>query len=843
MATGMGRLVVGVGLDFAEYTRALTKMQAQTQRSIDGIKKAAVGIGAAFGTAISISAFKSLIQGTIDAADHLNDLSKKTGVAVEVLGGLGFAAKQAGGDLDSTAAGLGKLNKTIAEAAAGNKEAVEFFTALGINVRDSSGAIKDAGSVYVEVAGKFEKFADGPNKAALALRGFGKAGADQIPVLNEGARALQDNIDYYNRFGGVSTDTARKADQFNDTLGKISLLSSAFGKILTGELLRPMQNLADLWLRNKENGDQFRGMAEKIAAVIKGVATGAAFAALTVSALADKIGAFFAKAEALSRGDFKGFSAIGKAAEEELANTRKQFQDFYKAINDPSTTSVGQGVTVGINTGSGPRGARSDNKLPDAPGLPGDKDKKGPKGPKDDPTKRLLDNQLRAIQDAVDQERDLMQSRNRFLELFNQQGLLSVRDYYASRAVIQAEGTRAEVDGINKEIALLEAARDSKGRTKTDKAGDEGKIADLIAKRAAVERRAGEDSIEMAIRQAQAQEDLRRAFDGVRAQVLELGESFTEAAAIRFDQQFDVLKRTFTAEGNAAGLQAIDTLRAAAIAQAALQKAALDTSRTLDDLSRQEDRVALAQQTGATTSIEALAKVGAARKAMIPILEAQVAAEEAIARAALSAGSPGASAMVARAEEARLALDKLKASSDPLGESLNKTFGDVANGALEDFVTGTKTASEAFKSFSKGVLNEILKMGTKSITESIFGGSGGAGGWISSLFSGGTAGAASSTGSGAGGWASLLASFAGMFATGGTIQPGKWGIVGEQGPEPVFGGAAGKTVLPSSAMRGGGRNQNINVTVNGQQGMSKATAQQQGREIGVGIRQSLARND
>lgn len=57
------------------------------------------------------------------------------------------------------------------------------------------------------------------------------------------------------------------------------------------------------------------------------------------------------------------------------------------------------------------------------------------------------------------------------------------------------------------------------------------------------------------------------------------------------------------------------------------------------------------------------------------------------------------------------------------------------------------------------------------------------------------------------GLASLIPGFAGMFATGGTIPKGKWGVVGEQGPEPVMSTANGVRVLPNNALRGLGQAQ------------------------------------
>jgi tail tape-measure protein len=50
-----------------------------------------------------------------------------------------------------------------------------------------------------------------------------------------------------------------------------------------------------------------------------------------------------------------------------------------------------------------------------------------------------------------------------------------------------------------------------------------------------------------------------------------------------------------------------------------------------------------------------------------------------------------------------------------------------------------------------------------------------------------------------GGGGSLLSLFSGFFADGGNIAPGKWGITGEKGPEVMFGGKSGVSVMPNSA--------------------------------------------
>jgi hypothetical protein len=93
------------------------------------------------------------------------------------------------------------------------------------------------------------------------------------------------------------------------------------------------------------------------------------------------------------------------------------------------------------------------------------------------------------------------------------------------------------------------------------------------------------------------------------------------------------------------------------------------------------------------------------------------------------------------------------------------------------------------RSFFEALLQDLLKLTTqllivKPLAEALkaaFSGGGGVGGSISSLF-------------------------AGFFADGGFIPPGRFGVVGERGPELAFGGRSGQTISPM-----GGPTININL--------------------------------
>jgi hypothetical protein len=70
--------------------------------------------------------------------------------------------------------------------------------------------------------------------------------------------------------------------------------------------------------------------------------------------------------------------------------------------------------------------------------------------------------------------------------------------------------------------------------------------------------------------------------------------------------------------------------------------------------------------------------------------------------------------------------------------------------------------------------------------------------------------------------AGVAALFSGFFAEGGHVPAGQWGIAGENGPEPIFGGKTGVDVLPNSSMRSqptpqgeGMGDVSVNLTVHG----------------------------
>lgn len=189
------------------------------------------GLGGAMGALLPVlsgAGLVALAKGSIDAADNLNDLSQRTGVAVESLSKFGAAANDAGSNVEEVAKSMGKLAKGVVDPAS---KASEALKSIGISATDASGKVRSMDAIIFDIADNFAKMDDGVRKTALAQDLFGKSGMNLIPMLNGGSEALKK----YN--ATITTEGAQAADKFNDALNSISrAVAGPFNQAVTALL-------------------------------------------------------------------------------------------------------------------------------------------------------------------------------------------------------------------------------------------------------------------------------------------------------------------------------------------------------------------------------------------------------------------------------------------------------------------------------------------------------------------------------------------------------------------------------------------------------------------------------
>src|SRR3990170_3944932 len=344
MAGNLGQLTLDIVARIGGFTGPLDQAARQSKKTADDIsqnigklKSVFMNIFPAAAAAASVAGITAFVKSTIDAADHMEKLSQSAGVSVETLSTMGYAAKFSGIDIEKLADGYKKLSKSMSETASGTGEAKKAFDVLGISVKNSDGSLKSSEQVMLELADKFAGMEDGAGKTALAMKFFGKSGADLIPMLNEGSAGLAEFAQKARDSGNaLSTKAAAAAAEFNDKLDELA------GK-LKGTVLPYVQDFVvgvnaafnAVKRSNWEELDDAEAKLKKLVDLKNAVVQGDKFDILKNLASARRAGL---SSEA---GSFWEFASQGKdavaALNEEIKKTHDSIDKLHKDLTHPPT--------------------------------------------------------------------------------------------------------------------------------------------------------------------------------------------------------------------------------------------------------------------------------------------------------------------------------------------------------------------------------------------------------------------------------------------------------------------------------------------------------------------------
>lgn len=162
---------------------------------------------------LGVGAFVAFTKRIIDQADSMNDLSKRTGIAVEQIGAWRLATEQSGTSMDALTQALGKGAKYLVQHGDDLKK-------IGINAKTSEELILQLSGIISQMP------ADDPRRTALAMQVLGKSAGELIPLLSEGEQGLRKMLDRGRELNPITAEMAKNAADFNDNLAVMKLLSS-----------------------------------------------------------------------------------------------------------------------------------------------------------------------------------------------------------------------------------------------------------------------------------------------------------------------------------------------------------------------------------------------------------------------------------------------------------------------------------------------------------------------------------------------------------------------------------------------------------------------------------------
>lgn len=270
---GIGVVNVALGVDASAFEKGLQDAASRLQTFASRISKIGAIAGAAMaGVAAGVAAG---VRKTLTEVDRLGNVARQIGVPIEKLSELKYAAEQTGVGFETMSSGMQTLAQNMAKAAADSKSQVALaFQAIGVSVRDANGNLRASSDVLSEVAQKFSGFRDDAGKSALAMQLFGSAGAQMIPVLNQGSDGLARMADEARQLGLViSRDTEQRAKEFNGTLTRIAKTFDAVWLQVSSELLPVFQALAERLRTVASSGETVKTWASALTEAFKYVVT------------------------------------------------------------------------------------------------------------------------------------------------------------------------------------------------------------------------------------------------------------------------------------------------------------------------------------------------------------------------------------------------------------------------------------------------------------------------------------------------------------------------------------------------------------------------------------------
>ncbi|MFO0202578.1 MAG: hypothetical protein ACOVRM_17265 [Planctomycetaceae bacterium] len=270
----------------------------------------AQGYMTAFAAASVAFATASVAQ-FVRVGSAFDDMAKRTGVSVEALSTLSYAAKLSDTSIESVQGGLMKMAKLMGEVRSGSAQAAEKLQALGLSTTQMLAANPE--QQFKMVADAIAGISDPSQQAAAAMEIFGKGAGDLLPLLQMGGKGIEYMQQKGVEFGAMITDdmaasAAELGDSIDNLLTSFTGLAMVIGSFVA-DILTPLFNLTAKLVTEYRD---FFGVLGIAAAVIGGVVL--AMQAVTKAVQAYAKAQAFAKALSGPKGWLELSIGLGLAA-------------------------------------------------------------------------------------------------------------------------------------------------------------------------------------------------------------------------------------------------------------------------------------------------------------------------------------------------------------------------------------------------------------------------------------------------------------------------------------------------------------------------------------------------
>lgn len=244
----LGNLLYFIKAKNDEFKRVVTetedKLDGMKKKFDDNSKKMKI-IGTAI-TGISAGVVYGLQKMTASSAASVEELEKmsiQTGISTDKLSKLGYAAKLNKSSLEGLSTGLNFLSRNMRASDLAAQDTKDAFNQLGIEIKNKDGTFRAVDDVLMDIVDRFSKMKDGAEKTALAMKIFGRGGAELVPVLSIGREEFERLGQEAERLGIVLTkDNIAAFAKYKDSLEAVETGLQGVKMQISAEVLPVMQD-------------------------------------------------------------------------------------------------------------------------------------------------------------------------------------------------------------------------------------------------------------------------------------------------------------------------------------------------------------------------------------------------------------------------------------------------------------------------------------------------------------------------------------------------------------------------------------------------------------------------
>lgn len=204
----LGRLTLDIVARVGGFTQGMSQAERVAQDKTRKIERSFSTLGATItktfaligGSAAIVAAAKNAVQ----LGDDLDKAATKAGITGSAMSELAHAAKMTDVDLGGLSTALRVMQKNLSEAETGAKGPREALAALGLELS----AIEDlaADKQFEVLADRISRLREPADRTRAAVELFGRAGAELLPLFEQGAEGIRKAREEAHKFGTALSD-------------------------------------------------------------------------------------------------------------------------------------------------------------------------------------------------------------------------------------------------------------------------------------------------------------------------------------------------------------------------------------------------------------------------------------------------------------------------------------------------------------------------------------------------------------------------------------------------------------------------------------------------------------